>query len=177
MTRAAIYCRVSTAKQEDNTSLPTQLAGCRAKANENGWHIVAQFEEVDSGTALYRKEWSRLIELIRSGSIDVVLAYDQDRLTRDQNQVEYLVHELDKVGGRIELVHGDFDNSPMGRCIRSMVAFAKELERLSIIRTLRRTCSISVVTFSESGAPRFFACGLRMTLAPYRCIQGDPGHM
>ena len=36
--RVAIYCRVSTNKQEqDGTSLETQLAKCEAYAAEQGW--------------------------------------------------------------------------------------------------------------------------------------------
>jgi predicted site-specific integrase-resolvase len=75
MTRAAIYCRVSTAKQEDDTSLPTQLAGCRAKAKGNNWQIVAEFEEVNSGAALYRKEWDCLLSLSESALIRLLILH------------------------------------------------------------------------------------------------------
>ncbi len=35
--RTAIYCRVSSAGQEENYSLATQEASCRAYAAEQGW--------------------------------------------------------------------------------------------------------------------------------------------
>jgi site-specific DNA recombinase len=138
MVRVAIYCRVSTAKQEDNTSLDTQLAACRAKAKENGWQIVAEFREVDSGTALYRKEWGRLIELIRSGGVDVVLAYDLDRLTREQRQLGYLDYDLAKIGGRIELVTSEYENSPEAKAVRSMNAYVAEIERIKLAERTAR---------------------------------------
>jgi hypothetical protein len=38
--------------------------------------------------------------------------------------------------------------------------------------------AVAMVADVESGLEsRFFTCGLRMTLAPYRCIQGEPAHM
>ena len=40
--RAIIYTRVSTAQQEQNYSLPTQLAACRQYALERGFEVVAE---------------------------------------------------------------------------------------------------------------------------------------
>jgi DNA invertase Pin-like site-specific DNA recombinase len=40
MKRAAIYCRVSTDKQRDNYSIPSQLAECTNYANKMGYTIV-----------------------------------------------------------------------------------------------------------------------------------------
>jgi DNA invertase Pin-like site-specific DNA recombinase len=47
--RAAIYVRVSTTGQEDNYSLSTQDAACRAYATQHGYDIVAAEREVHTG--------------------------------------------------------------------------------------------------------------------------------
>jgi site-specific DNA recombinase len=46
MTRAAIYARVSTARQaERDLSLPDQIAQCRAHCERQGWEVVEVFCE------------------------------------------------------------------------------------------------------------------------------------
>ena len=46
MTRAAIYARVSTARQaERDLSLPDQIAQCRAHCERQGWQVVEVFCE------------------------------------------------------------------------------------------------------------------------------------
>ncbi len=47
--RVAIYCRVSSAGQEDNSSLGTQEAACRSYAAERGWVVVEVYREVHTG--------------------------------------------------------------------------------------------------------------------------------
>src|SRR5215211_6288148 len=47
--RVAIYCRVSSPGQEDNSSLDTQEAACRAHAAEQGWTVVGVYREVHTG--------------------------------------------------------------------------------------------------------------------------------
>jgi DNA invertase Pin-like site-specific DNA recombinase len=53
--RAAIYTRVSTARQgDDGTSLDTQEARCRDYVAENGYELVGVWSDQYSG-ALYRE--------------------------------------------------------------------------------------------------------------------------
>lgn len=47
--RCRIYCRVSSSGQEDNTSLDTQEAACRAWAGERGLVIASVARAVWSG--------------------------------------------------------------------------------------------------------------------------------
>jgi site-specific DNA recombinase len=47
--RVAVYCRVSSAGQEDNSSLATQEASCRSYAVERGWEVVAVYRDVFTG--------------------------------------------------------------------------------------------------------------------------------
>jgi DNA invertase Pin-like site-specific DNA recombinase len=50
MKRAAIYCRVSTDKQRDNYSIPSQLAECINYANKMNYTIVGdQFVDPETG--------------------------------------------------------------------------------------------------------------------------------
>ncbi len=84
--RALIYVRVSTAGQEDGTSLETQEAQCRRYAAEHGYTVddADVYREVHTGTELWeRRQLQQLRERVRRREIDVVIAYAIDRLARD----------------------------------------------------------------------------------------------
>jgi DNA invertase Pin-like site-specific DNA recombinase len=53
--RAAIYCRVSSSQQEENSSLHTQEEHCRAYAVEHNWTVAAVYREVHSGAELFER--------------------------------------------------------------------------------------------------------------------------
>ncbi len=84
MTRCAIYVRVSTVGQEqDGTSLDTQEERCRAYAAERGWQVVAVYRETHTGSELWeRPQLTALRDAVRSGAVDVLLAFALDRLSR-----------------------------------------------------------------------------------------------
>lgn len=89
--RAAIYIRVSTKMQEDRYSLAAQHTELTAYATNQGWAIIDEFKDVDSGGKLDKKGLNNLLDAVEEGRIDVVLCIDQDRLSRlDTVAWEYL---------------------------------------------------------------------------------------
>ncbi|MDP9365235.1 MAG: recombinase family protein, partial [Chloroflexota bacterium] len=148
--RVAVYCRVSTAGQEDNSSLETQEAACRAHAAERGWVVADVYREVYSGAALFeRPELGRLREALRAGGVGVVLAHALDRVSRDQAHLGFLLSEWDHLGVRLELVTEDFADTPEGRLLQSVRGFVAEMERLKIAERTRRGVRARV----EGGRP------------------------
>ena len=139
-TRAAIYIRVSTSAQEDEgTSLDTQEVRCRAYADEHDYQIADVYRDVFTG-AQYRERpgLSALREQVRAGAVDVVLAYALDRLSRNQAHLAILAEEAEDHGARLAFVTEDFEDSAVGRFIRSAKGFAAEIEREKIgERTVR----------------------------------------
>jgi len=70
--------------------------------------------------------------------VDVVLAYAVDRLSRNQIHIAVLLDDIEKVGAALEFVTEDFENTPEGRLILNVRAFAGEVERAKIAeRTMR----------------------------------------
>ena len=149
-TRAVVYCRVSSAGQEDNSSLETQEAACRAHAADRGWQVVDVFREVHTGAELFeRPQLARLREVLRGDAVDVVLAHAIDRLSRNQAHLGFLLSEWDHQGVRLELTTEDLDETPEGRLLQSVRGFVAEVERLKIWeRTQRGTRARA-----ESGKP------------------------
>jgi site-specific DNA recombinase len=133
-TRAYIYCRVSTSAQEDEgTSLDTQEARCRAYANDRGYQVADVFRDVYTG-AKYRERpaLSALRERVRADEVDVMLAHALDRLSRNQAHLAIIAEEVEDHGARLEFVTEDFEDSAVGKFIRSAKSFAAEIEREKI---------------------------------------------
>jgi len=139
MTRAAIYCRVSTESQEaEGTSPQTQVEACLAYCKSKGYDVVYRFSEAYSGLSLERPELDKLRELVRAEAIDVLVCYSLDRLTRDPGHGVILTQELEKHGVRLETVTEDVDNTELGKLITYIRGYASKLEAEKIReRTMR----------------------------------------
>lgn len=139
LTRAAIYCRVSTDNQErEGTSLQTQLANCLKYCQDNGYDVSYRFPETFSGLSLERPELDKLRELVRKDSIDVVVCYSIDRLSRDPTHGVIISQEMDKHDVKLEAVTEDVSNSELGKLINYIRGFASKLEAEKIReRTMR----------------------------------------
>ena len=86
--RAIIYSRVSNDAQErDGTSLDTQERASQGYVDAKGWMLVESFKDTASGFSLDRPGIERLRMLLRQGTVDVVVAYAVDRLSRNQNHI------------------------------------------------------------------------------------------
>lgn len=82
--RAAIYVRVSTDFEEQETSLVHQRQFFESYVKEKGWDIHDIYTDIQSGTKNNRKELMRLIADAKSKNFDVILAKELSRLARNQ---------------------------------------------------------------------------------------------
>ena len=137
--RAFIYSRVSTDAQErDGTSLDTQEQACVEYGQDKGWLVVERIRDTASGYTLDRSGIERVRQLLRQGSVDVVIAYAVDRLSRNQNHIGVLFDEVERGGARLEFVTETFEDTAIGRFILATRAFTAEVEREKIAeRTMR----------------------------------------
>jgi site-specific DNA recombinase len=149
--RAAIYTRVSSAKQgEEGTSLETQEQACRAYAEARGYEVAVVYRETHTGADLFeRAQLTRLRDAIRGGDIDVVIVYALDRLSRNQAHLGFIYTESDRAGVAIELVSEDLDATPEGQLLQAVRGYIAETERLRITERTRRGIRARV----EEGRP------------------------
>lgn len=87
MQRVAIYNRCSTEEEAQKNALEVQAAESlelvEAK-REEGWLIVAQYVELESGTSTRkRKEYLKMVEDIKQNKFDIVVVKSIDRLARN----------------------------------------------------------------------------------------------
>src|SRR5215212_7377518 len=139
--RTAIYCRVSTSKQEDGTSLDTQEQRCRAHAVGLGYTVVETHvvREVYSGAELFdRAGLNRIREAIRRREVDAVVVFAIDRLSRDQNHRAVVFAEAEYHDVHLEFVTEKLDDTPEGRLLASVSSYVAAIEREKIReRTIR----------------------------------------
>lgn len=112
MKRAILYARVSTDEQADKGySLPSQFEAMRKYAAQQGFEVVAEFQEDYSGATPieYRPEGSKAYATLKSGGGDVIIAYTVDRFVRppedgDEWDMPILIRGLAKLGKEIHTV-------------------------------------------------------------------------
>src|SRR4051812_46478459 len=137
--RAITYARVSTDAQErDGTSLDTQERACLQFARQRGWHVVESIRDTASGFSLDRPGMERVRRLIRDGAADVVVSYAVDRLARNQTKLAVLLDEAEEAGVALECVTEKVEDSPLGKLVMSLRAFAAEVEREKIVERTTR---------------------------------------
>ena len=78
-------------------------------------HIA--FSETYSGLSLERPELDKLRELVRAESIDIIVCYSLDRLSRDPGHGVIITQELEKHSVKLETVTEDVDNTELGKLI------------------------------------------------------------
>ncbi len=154
-TRAAIYCRVSGAGQEDNSSLDTQEAACRAYAAGRGWSVAGKYREVHSGVDLFeRPQLTLLREAMRQKAFDVLLVHALDRLSRRQIHQGLILSEAEHAGVEWDSVTEDIDDSPQGQILRAVIGGMAEMERMKIIERTQRGLRARVAAGKLLPGPR-----------------------
>jgi len=138
--RAAIYCRVSSIHQgEDGTSLDTQEKRCRDYCAAHMYEVVLVQRDMYTGAKYRERPGLRAIrDGVRAREVDVVVTYDIDRLARNQAHLYIISEEIEDHGARLEFVTETFEDSAVGRFIRSAKGFAAEVEREKIAERASR---------------------------------------
>jgi site-specific DNA recombinase len=142
--RAALYARVSTDKQAEKYGISSQIEALRKRCLENGWTPVldedkdAFIDDGYSGAELDRPALNRLRQVAREDRVDIVLAYDPDRLSRKLYHQMILAEEFEKQGTKLEFITQDMGTSPEDRMFFNMRGLVAEYEREKIReRTIR----------------------------------------
>ena len=159
MTSAAIYARVSSARQKKDETIASQTAALRGHAQRLGLQVPDEWvfeDEGHSGATLVRPALERLRDLVAGVGIDVVLCYSPDRLARKFAYQALLLEEFARAGTRVEFVKGPRGDSPEDQLLVQFQGMFAEYEKAQIMERYRRgkahrarTGSINVL----SGAP------------------------
>ncbi|MED4271475.1 recombinase family protein [Geobacillus stearothermophilus] len=128
--RAVIYCRVSTDKAEQETSLARQRDELEQLAAECGFEVVKVIAEQASGYEADRDGVLELLSLCEEGEVDVLLIQDETRLGRGHARMAVL-HCLKKRGVKIYSAshRREMPLSEADEMVLSIIAIVEEYQR------------------------------------------------
>ena len=160
MTSAAIYARISSARQKKDETIGSQTAALRDHAAQNRLEVPPEWvfeDEGHSGATLVRPGLEALRDLAAQGCVDVVLVYSPDRLARKFAYQALLLEEFARAGVRVEFVkNGARGDSPEDQLLVQFQGMFAEYEKAQLMERYRRgkahrarTGSVNVL----SGAP------------------------
>lgn len=136
MKRVALYVRVSTQEQaEEGYSVGAQLEKMRLYCKSKEWIIVEEYVDGGfSGSNLDRPAMQKLIIDSARDTIDMVLVYKLDRLSRSQKDTLHLIEDVFKPNGvDFTSMQENFDTStPFGMAIVGILSVFAQLERSQI---------------------------------------------
>lgn len=94
-----MYARVSTAKQEDEGTIETQIEAVKDFAKKSGYTIVREYKDDGwSGDILARPALDQLRQDAKTKLWDAVLIYDPSRLSRRYSYQQLVIDELREGG-------------------------------------------------------------------------------
>jgi site-specific DNA recombinase len=113
--KAALYCRVSTEEQrKSGYSLRQQIEALRRYCDAHDLEVVGEFEDKASGASLDRLGLDALRDAVSAGGVDVVLAQDRDRFSREPAHHNVIGEEFLQHGTSLRALNDYGDDSPEG---------------------------------------------------------------
>lgn len=128
--KAVIYCRVSTEKETQETSLARQEDELVKLAGKMDVDVVAVIKEQASGYELNRDGIFDMLELFKTKEAEVLLIQDETRLGRGNAKIA-LFHVILKEGVKIyTLSHdGELELSDSDAMVIQIVGIVEEYQR------------------------------------------------
>lgn len=143
---AAIYCRVSTEKETQTSSLERQEVELRQLADHFDFNVVEVISEMKSGYEIERDGMLQVLDLAKEGTIDVLLVQDETRIGRGSSKIAIL-HTLGKYNvscytiseqGEIQLTEAD---SMVLEIVSLVEDYQRKLHNAKIKRGMKRAVS------------------------------------
>jgi site-specific DNA recombinase len=141
MTSAAIYARVSSARQKQDQTIGSQTQALCEHAAQLRLEVPGEWvfeDEGYSGATLVRPALERLRDLAAQGCLDVVLVYSPDRLARKFAYQALLIEEFARAGTRVEFVKGPRGDSPEDQLLVQFQGMFAEYEKAQLMERYRR---------------------------------------
>lgn len=130
--RAALYLRVSTARQaEHDISIPDQKRQGEAYCEARGYQLVETFVEPgNSATNDRRPEFQRMIEAAtaKPPAFDVVVVHSFSRFFRDEFEMEFYYRKLAKNGVKLVSITQELGDDPIHDMMRRIMSLFDEYQ-------------------------------------------------
>jgi site-specific DNA recombinase len=141
MKTAAVYARVSSDRQKEEQTIASQTAALLEYAEAHGYTVPPEWifrDEGYSGSVLVRPSLERLRDLAAEGSIEAVLIYSPDRLSRKYAYQVLLMEEFARHGVELLFVQSPQATTPEEQLLVQLQGMIAEYERAQIAERTRR---------------------------------------
>lgn len=144
--KAVIYCRVSTTKETQETSLERQELELVQLANQNQLEIVKVIKEQASGYELDRDGILELLDMVKEHTVQAVLITDDTRLGRGNAKIA-LLHCILRENAKLYTItdNGVLQLSESDSMVLKIVGIVEEYQRklhnIKIKRGMKRAVS------------------------------------
>src|SRR4051812_15988999 len=118
--RVLIYTRISKDDTGEGQSNARQEHACRLIAEARNWDVVDVVEDISYSAYSGKKRpgWERVLEAMRDGRVDVVMAWAIDRITRSTTEFLQIAKVCSDTGVAITTASGDVDlSTEMGKAL------------------------------------------------------------
>ena len=171
--RAALYLRVSTAKQaEQDISIPDQQRQGELFCEARGYQVTQVYVEPGaSATSDKRPEFQRMIEdgTAKPPAYDVIVVHSFSRFFRDHFELEFYVRKLAKNGVKLVSITQDIGDDPVHVMMRQIMALFDEYQsKENAKHTLRAMKENARQGFWNGARPPI---GYRLALAETRGLR------
>jgi len=128
--KAIIYCRVSTEKQAQETSLQRQQEELLQLATEYNFEVVKVIQEKASGYDIDREGINELIHLISEEKVEALLVQDETRMGRGHAKIA-LLHWLLQQNVQIYTIshQGELQLSESDSMVLEIISIVEEYQR------------------------------------------------
>lgn len=152
--RVALYARTSTS--DGRQEVDNQLSELRQFAARQGWEIVHEYIDHDSGSKANRAEFRRMLDGAPQRRFDLVLVWALDRLTREgvAETFEYIKRLTSHGVQFVSFTEEHFRTTgPAGELMIAVAAWIAKQERLRISERVKAALKLVKEKGSRSGQP------------------------
>ncbi|MFH0944490.1 MAG: recombinase family protein, partial [Planctomycetota bacterium] len=151
-TAAAVYARVSSARQKEDETISSQIAALQSYAATERLEVPPDWvfqDEGYSGATLIRPALERLRDLAAEVEVPLILCYSPDRLARKYVYQALLVEEFSRTGTEVRFLKGPKTHTAEDELLLQFQGMIAEYERAQIAERTRR----GKVYRARSGSP------------------------
>src|SRR5579875_513640 len=141
MIHAALYARVSSARQKQHETIDSQVACLRGYARMRGWEVPGDWVFTDDGwpgSTLARPALERLRDLSAQQLVERVLCLAPDRLARNYAHQVLLAGEFTKNGTELMFIRNPEADTPEQALMVQVQGVIAEYERAQTAERTRR---------------------------------------
>jgi DNA invertase Pin-like site-specific DNA recombinase len=161
--RAALYARVSTANQGQDSSMQTREL--REYCKRRGWELASEYiDDGISGTKDSRPELNKLMAAAHRRHFDAVVVWRFDRFARSVSHLLRALEHFKALGIEFVSLSEQVDTStPTGKMIFTVLGAVAELERSLIAERVRAGLRNARAKGKHLGRPRVHVDAVRIS--------------